>query len=197
MPHSNEPTGSANDSKASSLGDGAAKDTPPVGGFKLQQTMLILGAFVLIIGGVLLLLQLFVARNLPEMTEAKFEAAQALWEKNGPASYDMDIDIKGAQPGKVHIEVRDKTPTAMTRDGIAPAERGAWDAWTVPGMFQTLVDEFALHDDPNHKGQGEPGAEVWLRCEFDSRFGYPRTYQRLMTGGGPEVFWHVNKFEPK
>jgi hypothetical protein len=157
---------------------------------------MILGAFVLIIGGVLLMLQLFVARRLPELTEARFEAAQALWEKNGPDSYDMDVRITGAQPGLVQIQVRDSNPTAMTRDGIAPAER-TWDTWTVPGMFQTLVEEFAFKEDPTHKGQGAPGAEVRLRCDFDSKFGYPRTYQRLMTGGGPQIEWHVTKFEPK
>jgi hypothetical protein len=176
--------------------DGGTSAAPPASSCKLTQTALILGALVLIVGGVLLLLQLFVARRLPEMTEARFEAAQALWEKSGPVSYDMNVRITGAQPGLVNIEVRDGNPTAMTRDDIAPPER-TWDTWAVPGMFQTLVEEFAFREDPTHKGQGAPGAEVWLRCEFDPQYGYPRTYQRLMTGGGPQVEWHVTKFEPK
>lgn len=196
MAHSNEPVASPTNSPAAQSRVGEASGTWPASRYKFPQLLLILGALVLIIGGVLLLLQLFVARQLPELTEARFETAKALWDKKGPASYDMDIQIRGAQPGVVHIEVRDQLPKTMTRDGIAPEER-TWDAWTVPGMFQTLVDEFALRDDPTHKGQGAPGAEVWLRCEFDPQFGYPRTYQRLMTGGGPEVFWHVTKFEPK
>jgi hypothetical protein len=180
----------------SSPRDGAAPSEPRAAGFKLTQTAAILGAFALIIGGVLLLLQLFVARRLPELTEARFDAAQALWAKNGPASYDMDLTIRGAQPGTVHIEVRDSKPMAMQRDGMAPPER-TWDTWTVPGQFRTLVEEFALADDPTHKGQGAPGAQVWLRCEFDPQYGYPSVYQRLMTGGGPEVYWHVTEFVPK
>jgi hypothetical protein len=196
MADANDVPGSRVSTATTPQSEGGAPGEPTTPGFKLTQSALILGAFVLIIGGVLLLLQLFVARRLPELTEARFEAAQALWEKNGPTSYDMDIRLSGAQPGEVHIQVREGNPTAMTRDGIAPAER-TWDTWTVPGMFQTLVEEFAFKDDPTHKGQGAPGAEVWLRCEFDSKFGYPRTYQRIMTGGGPQIEWHVTKFEPK
>jgi hypothetical protein len=193
---SNDPVGIGRNSTAATRSDGTPPAAQPATGFKLSQSVMILGAFVLIIGGVLLLLQMFVARRLPEMTDARFEAAQSLWENNGPKSYDMDINITGAQPGKVHIEVRDATPTAMTRDGRAPEER-TWETWTVPGMFKMLVDEFALKEDPTHKGQGPPGAEVWLRSEFDPQFGYPRTYQRIFTGGGPQIEWHVTRFEPK
>ncbi len=197
MTQSNDPIPSSRNSAATPRQqDGGATAAPPAPGFQLSQTALTLGALALIVGGVLLFLQLFVARRLPEMTEARFEAAQALWEKNKIISYDMNVRITGAQPGLVSIEVRDGKPTAMTRDDIAPPER-TWDTWTVPGMFQTLVEEFAFKDDPTHKGQGAPGAEVWLRCEFDSQYGYPRTYQRLMTGGGPQVEWHVTKFELK
>jgi hypothetical protein len=196
MAESNDMAANSDNSAATMADPAGTSAASPVATFKVTQAAAILGAFVLIIGGVILLLQLFVARRLPEMTEARFDAAQALWEKNGPANYDMDINITGAQPGVVNIQVRDGKPTAMTRDGVAPEER-TWSAWSVTGMFKTLTEEFAIKDDPTHKGQGEPGAEVWLRCEFDSEFGYPRIYQRLMTGGGPQIEWHVTKFEPK
>jgi hypothetical protein len=197
MAQTNDPVSNGGSPPATTLrSTGDIPDVQPASGFKLSQSVVILGALVLVVGGALLLLQLFVARRLPEMTEARFEAAQSLWETNGPKSYDMDIDITGAQPGKVHIEVRDGTPTAMTRDGRAPDQR-TWATWTVPGMFRMLVDEFAIKEDPAHKGQGPPGAEVWLRAEFDLRYGYPRTYQRIFTGGGPQVEWHVTRFEPK
>jgi Family of unknown function (DUF6174) len=196
MAHSNELSQRATNSAPSPRRDGDAAAESTGSPARLPGWMLALGALVLVVAGVLLWLQLFVARELPELTEARFEAAQALWDKNGSQAYNMDITIRGAQPGRVEIEVRDGKPSAMQRDNVSPPER-TWDTWTVPGMFQMLVDEFALRDDPTHKGQGAPGAEVWLRCEFDPHYGYPRTYQRLMTGGGPEVFWHVNKFEPK
>jgi hypothetical protein len=108
----------------------------------------------------------------------------------------MDITIRGAQPGQVHIEVRDDKVTAMTRDNLAPPER-TWDTWTVPGMFNTLDQEFALAANPDHENQAAPGSEVWLRCQFDPKYGYPGVYHRVMTGGGPEVYWQVTKFEPK
>lgn len=183
------------------IGNGAyaaaadAAGASAAGGFRARQAVVILLALAVIVGGAALLLQLFVAQRLPELTEARFDAAEALWEESGPDTYSMDIEIRGAQPGNVSIEVRDGTPTAMKRDGLVPPER-TWSTWTVPGMFHMLTEEFAIQADPTHKGQGAPGAKVWLRCHFDPRYGYPAIYQRLMTGGGPEVYWRVTRFEP-
>jgi hypothetical protein len=150
----------------------------------------------LAIACVLGLIWVLVAERIPELTEERLTAAEELWEKNGPTSYDLDVTIRGAQPGQVRLQVRDGQPTAMTRDSKSPPER-TWNAWTVPGQFKMLDDELALAADPNHKGQGAPGSQVWLRCDFDLKYGYPRIYHRVITGGGPEVFWQVTKFEPK
>ena len=136
------------------------------------------------------------AERIPDLTEARFEEAEQRWAANGPASYDMDLTIRGAQPGEVHIEVRDGKVTAMTRDGKSPPER-TWETWTVPGQFAMLEQEFALAADPDREGQAAPGSAVWLRADFDSKYGYPRIYHRVMTGGGPEVYWKVTRFEPR
>src|SRR4051794_29091853 len=70
--------------------------------------------------------------SLPRMTEADFNNAMARWDKNGPASYDLDLRVGGRRAGNVHLEVRDGEVTRMTRDGIEPAQRRTWDYWTVP-----------------------------------------------------------------
>jgi hypothetical protein len=159
---------------------------------------LVLGivAVVLAFAIVAVLLQAFAAERAPELTEAQLAAAEELWEQKGPASYDMDLEIRGARPGAVHIEVHDGQPTAMTRDGRSPPQR-TWDVWSVPGQFDTLQRELELAEDPQHEMNVKAGARLQLRCEFDAEFGYPRRYHRYATGGAPEVFWRVTKFEPK
>ena len=123
------------------------------------------------------------------MTGDEFEAAQALWEKNGPASYDMDIEIKGAQPGKVHIEVRDETPTAMTRDGIAPAERGPGMPGRSRACFKRWIESLRWRDDPNHEGPGRAGgASVGCAASSIRSLAFRGRYQRSDDGWRPRGF---------
>ncbi len=145
---------------------------------------------------IVLLLQLFVAERIPELTEATLDAAEKLWEQKGPASYDMEIELRGARPGQVHIEVRDKKVTATTRDNRVPPEH-TWDTWSVPGQFETLERELVLGEDPEHEMGAAAGTYFRQRCEFDSQVGFPRVYHRQVSGGGPEVYWRVMKFDPK
>src|SRR5689334_3660362 len=72
---------------------------------------------------ILLALKYFVAERLPDLTEATLQAATDRWSERGPADYDMDIDLRGARPGNVHVEVRNGAVTAQTRDGRVP---GRW-----------------------------------------------------------------------
>jgi uncharacterized protein DUF6174 len=133
----------------------------------------------------------------PELTDAALEAAEKLWDTNGPASYDMEIEIGGVQAGTVQIEVRNKEVTAMQRDGITPKQRRTWDVWSVPGMFEMIERELQLAADPEHEMQAASGTKLRLLCEFDPKLGYPRQFQRIVYGGGPDVFWRTVKFEPK
>jgi len=151
---------------------------------------------VVAIVGVVALLQTFVVQRIPELSEARLETAEDLWQRAGPASYDMDLEIRGAQPGRVHIEVRNREVTAMTRDGRAPPPR-TWDVWSVPGMFDTLERELVLAEDPVHEMDAAAGTQLRLRCDFDPQYGYPRQYHRYVSGGGPEVYWRVTRFQPK
>jgi Family of unknown function (DUF6174) len=188
------PSDGSNDSTSNSANAAQAETNPA--SRKQTQTVAFLAVAALSVACVLFLVWFLLAERIPVMTEESVAAAEKLWDANGPASYDMDITIRGAQPGQVHIEVRDDKVTAMTRDNLAPPDR-TWDTWTVPGMFNTLDQEFALATNPDHENQAAPGSQVWLRCQFDPKVGYPAVYHRVMTGGGPEVYWQVTKFEPK
>lgn len=153
------------------------------------------GAFIIAITSIALALQYFVADRLPELSEASLDQATKLWDKQGPTSYDMDIELRGARPGQVHVEVRDREVVAETRDGREPG-RWTWKTWSVPGLFDTLSQDLQIAADPEQQIQAAKGTKWRLRCDFDAEFGYPSRYHRMVTGG-PEVFWWVTKFEPK
>jgi hypothetical protein len=155
----------------------------------------VVASAALAVACVALALQYFVAERLPKLSEATLRAAIERWQKNGPASYDLDIELRGARPGNVHVEVRNKEVTLETRDGRTPG-RWTWDTWSVPGLFDTLSQDLQIAEDPEQQIQAAPGTKWRLRCEFDPRFGYPAQYHRLVTGG-PEVFWRLTEFQPK
>jgi hypothetical protein len=147
--------------------------------------------------GAALALQLFVAERLPALTTQRLDAAEKLWEESGPGGYNLDLEIRGAQPGVVHVEVRGGVVTAMQRDGLAPSQRRTWEVWAVPGMFETIERELELAADPQHEMDVGAGTRVNLRCEFDAQYGYPSRFHRTVYGGGPEVYWRVTNFQPQ
>lgn len=153
-------------------------------------------AVVLAFAVIAALLQIFVAERIPELTATSLDEAKTRWQQSDPASYDMDIELRGARPGQIHIEVRDGKVTATTRDNYVPPAH-TWNVWSVPGQFETLERELQLAEDPEHEMRLEAGTRLRLRCEFDNHYGYPRVYHRQVSGGGPEVYWRVTKFAPK
>jgi hypothetical protein len=168
-----------------------AKSTVPA-----RTIVFVLASVALAVACVLLALRYFFAERLPDLTEGALEAAMAKWDQNGPASYDMDIELRGARPGNVHVEVRAGQVTAHTRDGRIPNE-STWYTWSVPGMFDMLARDIQIAENPQQEIGAPPGAKWWLRCEFDPQFGYPARYHQVVTGGGPEVLWQVVKFQPQ
>jgi hypothetical protein len=145
---------------------------------------------------VAMLLQILVADKTPILTEDRLEAAENLWQKKQLTDYDMDIELRGAQPGAVHVEVRGGNVVSETRNGRTPPEH-TWYVWSVPGLFETLDQELVLAEDPEKNMNAAPGTKLQLRCEFDPDYGFPRRYHRFSTGGAPEVDWRVTRFEPK
>jgi hypothetical protein len=175
----------------------SAAPAPQPGGKRLPTLFVVGLLFVGLIVGLIVVLQLFAVQRIPELTEPLLEAAQQRWKENGPASYDLDLEISGAQPGDVHVEVRDGEVTAMTRDGRAPEQRRTWYVWSVPGQFETIERELEMAADPEHEMQAAEGTRLRLRAEFDPQYGYPRQFHRMVFGGGPEVYWRVTNFKPQ
>jgi hypothetical protein len=173
----------------------SARREPP--GRSLGPTTL---AALLIVGGVLAVvavLQLFVVRRIPLLTDEALVVAEQRWAERGPASYDLDFEIQGAQPGVVHVEVRAGEVTAMQRDSIAPKQRRTWHYWSIPGRFEEIERELELAADPEHEMQASAGTRLMVKCEFDAEYGFPRQFHRIVYGGGPEVYWRVTSFQPR
>jgi hypothetical protein len=138
----------------------------------------------------------FGAERIPELTVATLDEAEKRWQRAGLLNYDIDIELRGAQPGSVQAQIHGGEVTALTRDGRTPKPH-TWRYWSVPGMLETLERDLVMAEDPVHETGAAEGIQWQLRCEFDPQFGYPRRYHRFVSAGGPEVYWRVTRFEPK
>ena len=135
--------------------------------------------------------------RMPELTFQRYEAAREQWREVGPPSYDMDIRIGGLRPGVVKIEVRDGEVTAFERDGFTPEQKRLWKYWSVEGQFETIDRELEGAEDPEREMDFAAGTQIILRAAFDAKYGFPRGFQRVVLGGGTEVYWRVTRFEPR
>ena len=160
-----------------------------------RTTLFVLGSIAFALASLVLTLEFFVVERIPLLTQTDLDAAKRRWQEHGPVSYDMDIELRGAQPGRVQVNVRNRVVAAETRDGRVPKEH-TWDTWTVPGMFNTIETDMEIAETPEQAIQAAPGTKWQLRCEFDPVLGLPRRYHRLASGG-PEVYWRVTRFEAR
>jgi hypothetical protein len=123
---------------------------------------------------------------LPPLSQEEFEEAQRRWREYGPLNYDIEVEVSGPQPAVYRVEVREGEPMSASRNGRKLAERRTWATWSVPGMFGTLASDF------RHLARVESGADdentprVSLYGVFQTKFGYPEQYRRIMLGQGRE-----------
>ena len=164
---------------------------PPRSAVKLLFGMVLVAA--VLVGGVVGLILVF-RDPLPALTAETLAAAEATWAQQGPRSYDLDLRLGGATPGRVYVEVRNGQVVKMTRDGRSPAQRRTWDVWTVEGQFAMIRRELELAADPQQEMQAEAETRLVLRAAFDPQWGYPLRYRRVVLGQGPQVSWEVLRF---
>lgn len=165
-----------------------------------QRHPLALGLLVGLVGTGIVGLVLLVAQAMRDrptvLTRADYERASARWDAHAPDSYDLDLELGGRRPGKVHVEVRDGEITHMTRDGIEPKQQRTWYYWSVPGQLDTIEQELDMAEDPAVSYGAPSASEVVLWAEFDPKYGYPRRFDRIVKGADLEVHWKVTRFEP-
>lgn len=179
------------------IGDAAQTRSSGAAAGRLSRrtTLFVLGSIAFALASLVLAIEFFVVERIPLLTQTDLVAAKKRWQEHGPVSYDMDIELRGAQPGRVQVNVRNRVVAAETRDGRVPKEH-TWDTWTVPGMYNTIETDMEIAENPEQAIQAAPGTTWQLRCEFDPVLGLPRRYHRLASGG-PEVYWRVTRFEAR
>src|SRR6187399_762431 len=146
-----------------------------------RTTLFVLGSIAFALASLVLAVEFFVVERIPLLTQSDFDGAKKRWQEHGPVSYDLDIELRGAQPGRVQVNVRNRVVIAETRDGRVPKEH-TWDTWTIPGMFDTLETDMEIAEDPVQAIAAAPGTKWQLWCEFDPVLGYPRRYHRVASG---------------
>jgi hypothetical protein len=129
----------------------------------------------------------------PRLTRQAYDEASRRWDEHRPANYQLDVEVTGNRPSKIHVEVVGGQAVHMLRDGVEPRQRRTWYYWTVPGMLDTIGQELDKVDDPV-TGFGAPaGSEVILRAKFD-RAGLPLSYSRVVAGQNLDMGWEITSF---
>jgi hypothetical protein len=135
------------------------------------------------------------ANGTPRLTQEDYDAAVRRWDERGPASYDVDLELGGNRPGKIHVEVRGGEVTHMTRDGVEPTQKRTWDYWSVPGQLETIGQELQMARDPAGSFKAPGASQVVMWAEFDPELGYPQQYDRVVLGADFEVHWKITRFQ--
>jgi hypothetical protein len=137
------------------------------------------------------------ADPLAEISPADFYAARDRWQKNGPASYDIEVRVTGSRAAVHRVQVRDGHAKMAWIDGVPHSQQRTYSTWSVPGMFGTIGRDID-HIERRAAGKADQTTpRLTLRAEFDAESGLPRRYRRIEWGSPVEVSWEVVKFEPK
>ena len=153
----------------------------------------ILGMVLALLGGLLLGGILLRSDSPPDLTQARLEAAQRLWEESGPSSYTIEVQMAGALSDLRRVEVLDGRVTDMTVEG-RPVAESAWEYWSVEGMLGFLQTELRNRDDPPASlGVTDP-SQIVLRARFDEQLGYPTYFFRHILGRQQSTEWDVVSF---
>jgi hypothetical protein len=124
------------------------------------------------------------------VTRERLDRARALWLQAQVKNYDMDLETRGAQSGRYHVEVRDGQLTGITRDGIA-ADPADGEYWTVDGLFRVSEEELDAAEQPESAAFGAR-SQVWLRARYDARLGFPiRFVREVKPASGPSTTGYV------
>jgi hypothetical protein len=138
-------------------------------------------------------------RGWTELTEENYSAAREQWLTSAPSDYDMEIDVRGRQPARYRVEVRDGLARSAPRNGNPLRQVRTFETWSGAGMFETVGTDLE-HLQLVKNGQATAATpRISVLVQFDETYGYPRRYLRVErggSGGNPEVHWEVTEFTP-
>jgi uncharacterized protein DUF6174 len=145
---------------------------------------------------ILLLLLFCGCSRLSELTPDTLRAAQAQWEKSGPASYRMVVETTGdrIEKSKYEVTVRAKTVIKLVRNGSPLQPEAGDNSYTVEGLFRTLDQEIELKGKPQLLG-APAGFSSYPMARFDSSTGRLLQFQRSVGGTKNNIEIIVREFE--
>jgi hypothetical protein len=130
----------------------------------------------------------------PAMSAADFENAVARWKKNGPADYEMVLEVSGRQSGTMHVVVKNQKAAGITRGGVS-IPRHTWEYWTIEGLFEVIRTDLEGLDQPERAFGTPDVSQLVQQAEFDEDLGYPRRYRRAVLSTGDAIEWEIVEFK--
>ena len=104
-----------------------------------------------------------------------------------PDHYEIETEVSGRQAAVYRATVRNGRPVSLSRNGFPLPQERTWRTWSVDGMFGTIRNDVRAR-----QRQSEPTLQ--LRCEYDTRYRFPRRYSRVEYGQPTDVSWIVRDF---
>jgi hypothetical protein len=124
------------------------------------------------------------------LTVEKIAEAEARWEQNGPASYDLKLedrrspdahlevyDVKVRERKVVELRVNDHEETLTA---LSPEQRRQW---TVPGLFEQMRAHLAEEEQGKRRN--------FATANFHPHLGYPVRYVRRVRGTKERLEWRI------
>jgi hypothetical protein len=127
-----------------------------------------------------------------QLRPEQLEAARRLWERNGPANYNLDYQVRRGDcecTDEITVQVRQGKVIAVTDNGL-PLERDKFRYYGMPALFDD-IERFLEEDGKPNKPR------TFARARFDPQDGHLLEYVRRVMGARPiqRVEIHVERFE--
>lgn len=120
------------------------------------------------------------------VTSESLAAARSQWRAANWRDYNLELEVRGQQPGRYSIQVRDAKLRRIEQNGrkLAPA---AGQFWTVDGLFELIEVELRSAERPPAERPFPIDSQVWLRMLRHPSLGYPIRYVREVTNANMGV----------
>jgi hypothetical protein len=115
-----------------------------------------------------------------QLTVSELKAARALWDKNGPKSYDLfirkDVGIDKSARESIRAKVRNGAVVEVTLND-QPLARRLWAEYDMPGVFDWIERFLEIDSQPK-------APRAFCRARFDPVDGHVKHYVRSVRGAG-------------
>jgi hypothetical protein len=134
------------------------------------------------------------SHQLEAVTREGLAAARQRWRDAGWRDYDLELQVRGMQPGRYVIVVRGSKLERIEQNG-RPLHPAAGTLWTVDGLFELMEIELASASKPPTEWPYPRDSQVWLRMRCHRRLGYPEWFLREVTNSNMGIEIRVTRLQ--